>query len=140
VLTDRPSLRPIHYLGNKARLLEVIAASLDLVDPDRGRVVDLFTGSGVVAARLARQRDLVAVDIQEYARVIAAALLAPGRLDARALVGEAREREAALLETEIAALVAHEQASKPVPSCLHACAPSEPSGHAQLSCLPGVQA
>jgi hypothetical protein len=52
--------------------------------------------------------------------VIAASLLAPARLDAEALVSEAREREAALLETEIAALVAHEQA------CILALAQGDP--------------
>ena len=61
MLTDRPSLRPIHYLGNKARLLEVIAASLDLVDPDRGRVVDLrgrpVAGAAVVAIPQGALRD-----------------------------------------------------------------------------------
>jgi 16S rRNA G966 N2-methylase RsmD len=110
VLTDRASFRPIHYLGSKARLLEAIGASLDAVDPARGRVVDLFTGSGVVAAHVARARDVTAVDIQEYARVIAASLLAPQRLCAEAVVSEARERQAALLETPIAELIRHEQA------------------------------
>jgi 16S rRNA G966 N2-methylase RsmD len=119
VLTDQLGLwagaqparfRPIHYLGSKARLLEEIGASLDLVDPGRGRVVDLFTGSGVVAAHLARTRDVIAVDIQEYSRVIAASLLTPTRLSAQALVAEAREREAALLDTPIAELVRYERA------------------------------
>jgi 16S rRNA G966 N2-methylase RsmD len=118
VLTDQLGLwasapvrfRPIHYLGSKARLLEAIGASLDLVDPGRGRVVDLFTGSGVVAAHLARTRDVTAVDIQEYSRVITASLLAPARLDAATLVSDARERQARLLETPIAELIAHEQA------------------------------
>ncbi len=34
---------------------------------------------------------------------------------------------------------AHMQGSHPVPLALHACAPVEPSGHAQASCLPGAQ-
>lgn len=34
---------------------------------------------------------------------------------------------------------AHMHGSHPVPLALHACAPVEPSGHAQASCLPGAQ-
>lgn len=90
-MTDRASLlerppsgqtfRPIQYLGSKARIVDRIRETLDDVDPARGLAVDLFSGSGVVAANLARTRPVVAVDVQEYARVLAAALLSPARLE-----------------------------------------------------------
>lgn len=66
--------RPIHYLGSKLRLLEPIVTALDQVDPERGLVIDLFSGSGVVAGRLVADRPVIAADVQEYARVLAAAL------------------------------------------------------------------
>jgi len=72
--------RPIQYLGSKARLLGLIGSTLDAVDPARGPVLDLFSGSGVVAAHLAAARPVTAVDIQEYARVLAAALMTPERM------------------------------------------------------------
>jgi len=40
-------------------------------------VCDLFSGTGVVAARLAQRYDVLTTDIQEYARVLASALLEP---------------------------------------------------------------
>lgn len=86
-------LRPIQYLGSKSRLLQVITSTIDELDASRGPVLDLFSGSGVVAAHLGRQRPVTAVDVQEYARVLASAQLAPARLARRAvgrLVQEAR--------------------------------------------------
>jgi adenine-specific DNA-methyltransferase len=71
--------RPIQYLGSKARLLGAVEGAVDEVDASRGPVLDLFSGSGVVAAHLARSRDVTAADVQEYARVVASALLAPAR-------------------------------------------------------------
>ena len=79
------SFRPVHYLGSKARLLDGIEAALDSVDSRRGPTVDLFSGSGVVAARLSRHRAVTAVDIQEYARVLASAALAPAPMSPRAI-------------------------------------------------------
>jgi adenine-specific DNA-methyltransferase len=79
--------RPIQYLGSKARLLTQIGATLDSVDPDRGATLDLFSGSGVVAAHLSRTRPVVAVDVQEYARVLAAAQLAPARMSPDEVAG-----------------------------------------------------
>jgi adenine-specific DNA-methyltransferase len=75
--TSGQSLRPIHYLGGKSRLLEQIAESVDEADPSRGRILDLFAGSGVVSARFASERDVVAADVQEYSRVLCSALLMP---------------------------------------------------------------
>lgn len=119
-LLERPAglepFRPIQYLGSKARILDAIGEALDRVDPARGGAVDLFSGSGVVSAHLARSRAVVAVDVQEYARVLAAALIAPIRLDRaaiEALVEDARGRAGAaeltlrpLIELESAAITA----------------------------------
>lgn len=67
--------RPIHYLGSKLRLLDAIIANIDKVDPSMGTVCDLFSGSGTVAMALSKSRNVIAVDIQEYSRVICSALL-----------------------------------------------------------------
>src|SRR5687767_12259843 len=68
--------RTIHYLGGKARILPAISAAVKSVA--RGtRVCDLFSGSATVTRALLRDYDVIAVDVQEYARVIAAALTTP---------------------------------------------------------------
>ncbi len=69
--------RPIQYLGNKSRSLSVIEDTLSTVVPREARVCDLFAGSGVVARRLAMTRPVLAADVQEYSRVLTAALLRP---------------------------------------------------------------
>lgn len=107
-----PSFRPIHYLGSKARVLDVIVETLDSVDPSRGRTVDLFSGSAVVAARLSRHRSVAAVDIQEYARVLASAVLSPATMSRRAverLASEASERAKTVGAHELRPLVRHER-------------------------------
>ena len=67
--------RPIHYLGSKLRVLTDIESAIDRVDPSRGPVCDLFSGSATVSRYLSRHRRVMAVDIQEYARVLAEAVL-----------------------------------------------------------------
>ena len=47
----------------------------------RGRVCDLFAGSGTVSLALSSERPVVAADIQEYSRVLCTALLNPCALD-----------------------------------------------------------
>lgn len=69
------NIRPIHYLGSKLRALEFIKDIIDELDPAKGRVCDLFAGSGTVSMFLAKERAVTAVDIQEYSRVICSALL-----------------------------------------------------------------
>lgn len=103
----RLEFRPIHYLGAKTRLLDVIEGTVDDVAPV-GRVCDLFSGSGVVAARLARRREVVAVDIQEYARVLASAQLRPCAPEIEAFVADAARLTASI---PIAGLAAHEAES-----------------------------
>lgn len=69
--------RPIHYLGSKLRLVEPIRALVNAVDQDKGTVCDLFAGSGTVSMALAQERSVIAVDIQEYSRVLCSAVLRP---------------------------------------------------------------
>ncbi|HGF7657952.1 TPA: DNA adenine methylase, partial [Enterococcus faecium] len=48
--------RPIHYLGSKLRMIDHLEQIIDEVDPSKGRVYDLFSGSGTVSAYLNRNR------------------------------------------------------------------------------------
>ena len=75
-----PRFRPIQYLGNKLRVLEEICDAADALLSRRGRIVDLFTGSTMVAQALAnRGYEIVAVDSQRYSKAIATAFLSIGR-------------------------------------------------------------
>lgn len=120
------TFRPVHYMGSKARLVELIGATVDLVDPGGGPVLDLFSGSGVVAASLSRERAVTAVDVQEYARVLALAQMRPARRTRRlAEALEARSREATDVAAErLAPLLRYERtatealvAGDPEPLC-----------------------
>jgi 16S rRNA G966 N2-methylase RsmD len=86
-------------MGSKARILGAIGEALDSLDGSRGPTIDLFSGSGVVTAHLARTRPMTAVDIQEYARVLASALSAPARMsdpEAESLTERAKQHRAEL--------------------------------------------
>jgi adenine-specific DNA methylase len=74
---DPRDLRPIHYLGSKLRLVPALRELVNQLDIEGGRLCDLFAGSGTVAAAFSRSRPVVAVDVQEYARVICSAVLLP---------------------------------------------------------------
>lgn len=76
-INDDSALRPIHYLGSKLRLLEVIKGVIDEVDNTQGVVCDLFAGSGTVSKYLSADRTVISCDIQEYSRVLCSALLNP---------------------------------------------------------------
>lgn len=67
--------RPVHYLGSKLRALTAIEQAVDRVDPSGGPVCDLFSGSATVSRYLSQRRRVMAVDIQEYGRVLAEAVL-----------------------------------------------------------------
>ncbi len=67
--------RPIHYLGSKYRILDLIKNTIDEIDPEKGEVCDLFSGSGSVSFFLSQDRAVTAIDIQEYSRVICSAVL-----------------------------------------------------------------
>jgi adenine-specific DNA-methyltransferase len=105
--------RPVQYLGSKWRLLDVLEHVVDgLTDPG-DPVCDLFSGSGVVAQRLARRRRVVAVDVQEYSRVITSALLCPAVLPAGVAAATmlAARRRHQRLHHQIAKLAAYEAAA-----------------------------
>lgn len=73
------AFRPIHYLGSKFRIASAISESLQALCPTGSHVLDLFSGSGSVAASLSRTFEVTAVDIQEYSRVVCSALLTTDR-------------------------------------------------------------
>lgn len=93
--SDRPTegspWRPIHYLGSKLRVLSSIQGALTSVSPEGSKVYDIFAGSGTVSLSLAKSRPVVAVDIQEYSRVICSALLSPSMVDIAKVKGEMEE-------------------------------------------------
>jgi adenine-specific DNA-methyltransferase len=112
--SDRAVFRPVHYLGCKLRVLDVLERALDFVEPTAGGLLDLFSGTGVVAAHLASSRPVIAADVQEYARVLASALLAgeaPSRLEAVELVATATRNCARAASEGMAALIEHERES-----------------------------
>lgn len=78
--------RPIYYLGCKANFTDAIQLALNEVDPSRGHLCELFSGSGVVGAALAGSRPVTEVDIQEYSRVLGAAQLNPLRMKGAQLI------------------------------------------------------
>lgn len=71
------TFRPIQYLGSKLRLVGQIAAIIGDVGGREAQVCDLFTGTGTVAGHLTANFRVTAVDIQEYARVLAASQVSP---------------------------------------------------------------
>ncbi len=106
--------RPVHYLGCKLRVLELVESTLNAVDPARGRVLDLFSGTGVVAAHLSRHRPVVAADIQEYGRVLASALLAGEAIPPggdREIIDIAAKHRDSVCGNALAALIDHEHRS-----------------------------
>ena len=102
--------RPIHYLGSKLRMVDAIVEAVDKADPSKGRVCDLFAGSGTVAGVLARSRSVTAIDIQEYSRVLCSALVHPmSTTESQKLMLE--PAEASDLAYATASIVHHEQES-----------------------------
>ena len=72
------TVKSVHYLGSKARMLTSIKKYIDELNPDNGRVCDLFCGSGVVAEYLVQNYDVLAIDIQTYSQVYCEARLTGG--------------------------------------------------------------
>lgn len=73
--------RPIHYLGSKLRILDFIEETIDELDPNKGKVCDLFSGSGSVSFKLSKTRPVLSVDIQEYSKVICTSILKPFKIE-----------------------------------------------------------
>jgi len=98
-------------LGNKSRILDAIEQAIDSVSPAGARVCDLFSGSGVVAWRLGRNRPVLAVDIQEYSRVLTSALLCPklAPVGLAQLLDRARDRQRHLRTDDVEQLIAYER-------------------------------
>lgn len=71
--------KPVYYLGCKASIGTQVRDAIESV-AGNGRACDLFAGSGAVAAALCASRDVTAVDIQEYSRVLCEAQLNPAEL------------------------------------------------------------
>ena len=67
---ETPTIRSIHYLGSKLRMLEAIKESVDEVVTGEGAICDLFSGSGTVSKYFLQYRDVISVDIQKYSQVI----------------------------------------------------------------------
>jgi adenine-specific DNA methylase len=80
-----PVVRPIHYLGSKLRIVEDVRQAIGQVDPSGGPVCDLFSGSGTVSRELSKSRNVIAVDVQEYSRVLCSALLNPSRFSIQSI-------------------------------------------------------
>lgn len=76
-LDDSQDFRVLHYLGSKLRLNASIRNSIEQIVPVGGRVCDLFAGSGTVSLGLRHAWGVTAIDIQEYSRVLASAILNP---------------------------------------------------------------
>ena len=72
---DIATIRPIHYLGSKLRMLDAIKQAIDLVDDSGGCVCDLFSGSGTVSTYLSAFRNVIAADIQMYSSVLCEATM-----------------------------------------------------------------
>lgn len=105
-------LRPIHYLGSKLRILDIIGEAVNSVCPGNGRICDLFSGSGTVSRYFAYSRPVTAVDIQEYSRVLCSAVLMPVSFPFAApeFVSEVRaSKEYAALSDAFESLLSYEQ-------------------------------
>lgn len=72
---ENTTIRPIHYLGSKLRMLDTIKEAVDYADPSNGCVCDLFSGSGTVSRYLSSYRDVIAADIQMYSSVLCEATM-----------------------------------------------------------------
>lgn len=69
------NIRVIQYLGSKLKILDEIKKEIDRITTKDGIVVDLFTGTGVVADYLAKDYNVIANDIQAYSSLITGVLI-----------------------------------------------------------------
>lgn len=68
-------LRIVHYLGNKTKIINEIKEEISNITSQGEYVVDLFSGSGVVAQNLAENFIVIANDVQNYSKIITSVLL-----------------------------------------------------------------
>lgn len=100
---------PVHYIGNKSRLLEPIAEAVAALLTDVGEVVDLFSGSGVVTARLSNLAPVVSIDIQHYSGTLARAQTSAFELDVDAWISAAESLSGEYSRRPgVSAILAHE--------------------------------
>lgn len=78
---NKEVFRPIHYLGNKLKILDFLSEVIDEVDSSKGTVCDLFSGSGSVSKYLSYSRKVISIDIQKYSTVISDAVLNPQKIE-----------------------------------------------------------
>lgn len=96
VPTSQP-WRPVQYLGSKLRSLDLIAGALGDLDDRPGRVWEPFTGSSVVAQRIAAEGHRVwATDALECSATFAAAMLGVGRASSNTSLTEVADNVSAL--------------------------------------------
>lgn len=85
---DPPLPRTIWYMGVKARVIPgFLGRVLEEEVPPGGTVVDLMSGSGVVAVYCAHRYRVIANDVQDYAAVIARAFIAHDPEEKAAFLG-----------------------------------------------------
>ena len=70
MIHETQTIRSIHYLGSKLRMLDAIKGAIDKVNTKEGAVCDLFSGSGTVSKYLLQYDDVISVDIQKYSQII----------------------------------------------------------------------
>lgn len=71
--TKRKSV--IYYLGNKESICQDIFDVLNMNAPENGICVDLFSGTGAVSRTMSQRGNVIAVDVQEYSRVLCSAMI-----------------------------------------------------------------
>lgn len=67
---DENVIRPVHYLGSKLRMLDSVKEAVDSIELTGGCICDLFSGSGTISNYFLNYRDVVAIDIQNYSKVL----------------------------------------------------------------------
>lgn len=97
VQSENRLFKPLYYLGCKANFVSPILEAINDVSKT-GPACDLFAGSGSIAAAMAADRNVTAVDIQEYSRVFCSAQLTPAKLESSESIGfVARARQSEIL-------------------------------------------
>lgn len=66
---------PIYYLGNKQSISREILNAISDVAIGSGPAIDLFAGTGAVSRAISRYRNVIAVDVQEYSRILCSAFI-----------------------------------------------------------------
>ncbi len=74
-LATRDSATLAYYLGSKRRMARELASCVREVN-EGGRVIDLFSGMGSASLSLSIDQNVTSIDVQEYSRVVCAALVA----------------------------------------------------------------